>query len=158
MTALAWTPDFVLHHAAMDRTHEEFVALLGAAEAAAALDEATLLARWEALVEHTVAHFAQEDRWMATTGFAPLNCHSAHHHAVLMVMRECARRAREEGEFEPLRVAIGELAIWFPQHAEQMDAALAQHLNSVGFDPATERVSAPLTGEPITGCGGNHCG
>ena len=30
-----------------------------------------------------------------------------------------------------------ELALWFPQHAQSMDASLALHLRRVGFDPAT---------------------
>jgi hypothetical protein len=54
---------------------------------------------------------------------------------------------------------IRELAIWFPQHAQSMDAALALHLRSVGFDAATGQVARPadLPPERIQGCGGS-CG
>jgi len=165
MTTLTWSDALTLQHPQMDATHEEFVALLADTEAALAGPEPALLAAFETLVEHTVAHFGQEDRWMAASGFAPENCHAFQHQAVLGVMQECAKRARGESEghaadFEPLRLAVGELAIWFPQHAQQMDAALAQHLDSVGFDPATGQCREPALadGEAITGCGGGSCG
>ena len=52
-----------------------------------------------------------------------------------------------------------ELASWFPQHADSMDAALAMHLQRVGFDPATGRMAHPdaLPDEVIHGCGGASC-
>ena len=115
----------------------EFVALLAAANNALPGPNAALLAAFDTLVDHSVEHFAQEDRWMAASGFERENCHSFQHRAVLQVMSECYRRARNDNDFEPLRLAVGELALWFPEHAQQMDAALAQHLASVGFDEAT---------------------
>lgn len=159
MSALAWSTELTLDHPRMDATHEEFVALLAEADAALAQDDATLLARWTTLCEHTVEHFGQEDRWMQATGFAPENCHSFQHQAVLNVMLECGKRAREEGDFEPLRVAVGELAIWFPQHAQMMDAALAEHMAAVGFDPESGACQVPVgaDGEAISGCGGSSC-
>ena len=162
MTTLAWNDSLALQHPQMDATHEEFVALLADTSGRLAGPEAELLARFETLVEHTVAHFAQEERWMMATGFAPENCHAFQHQAVLGVMQECARRAAqaEAPDFEPLRLAVGELAVWFPQHAQMMDAALAQHLAAVGFDPATGecREAVGADGEAITGCGGGSCG
>lgn len=52
-----------------------------------------------------------------------------------------------------------ELALWFPQHAQSMDASLALHLRRVGFDPVTGVVHAPgaLPGALIHGCGGATC-
>ena len=58
---------------------------------------------------------------------------------------------------EPLRLAVDELAIWFPQHAQSMDAALAQHLESLQFDPATGQCARPLPADAQTGCGGSSC-
>ncbi len=171
MTTLTWTETLALQHPQMDTTHEEFVALLAATDAALAGPEPELLARFEALVDHTVEHFAQEERWMAASGFAPENCHAMQHQSVLGVMVGCARRAGSEGgdgepvDFEPLRMAVGELAVWFPQHAQMMDAALAQHLEAVGFDIATgqyRELALHGDGDPpaaaITGCGSGHCG
>lgn len=161
MTALTWTDTLALQHPQLDATHEEFVALLADTDAALAGPDAALLARFQALVDHTVVHFAQEERWMEATGFAPENCHAFQHQAVLGVMQECAQRAADadEPDFEPLRVAVGELALWFPQHAQMMDAALAQHLQAVGFDPATGqcREAVPADGEVIAGCGSHSC-
>lgn len=161
MTALTWTDTLALQHPQLDATHEEFVALLADTDAALAGPDAALLARFQALVDHTVVHFAQEERWMEATGFAPENCHAFQHQAVLGVMQECAQRAADadEPDFEPLRMAVGELAVWFPQHAQMMDAALAQHLQAVGFDPATGqcREAVPAEGDAIAGCGSRAC-
>lgn len=162
MSTLTWSPALALQQPQMDATHQEFVDLLAAAEAARSAEPATLLQHWQALCAHTVEHFAQEDRWMADTGFAPENCHSFQHKAVLDVMQECARRAQEEADFEPLHLAIGELALWFPQHAQMMDAALAEHMARLGYDPVTGQCAAAALSDgaaasPITGCGGSSC-
>ncbi len=157
MTALTWNESLALNNAQMDRTHEEFVGLLAAAAAALAGPEVDLLQAFDLLTLHTVEHFAQEDRWMAATGFAADNCHAYQHQAVLAVMQECVNRAREGADFEPLRLAVDELAIWFPQHAQSMDAALAQHLQGVGFDPMSGQCSQALEADAMTGCGGSSC-
>ena len=166
MTPLTWTDSLALQHPLMDTTHAEFVALLTATDAALTGPEPDLLARFEALVEHTLEHFEQEERWMAASGFAPENCHAMQHQSVLGVMLGCARRAGSDGgdgepvDFEPLRMAVGELAVWFPGPAQMMDAALAQHLEAVGFDPATGVCQTPLRAEAeaISGCAVGHCG
>ncbi len=157
MTALTWNESLALNNAQMDRTHEEFVDLLAACASALPGPDAGLLQAFDLLTLHTVEHFAQEDRWMAATGFAPANCHAYQHQAVLAVMQECVKRARDGADFEPLRLAVDELAIWFPQHAQSMDAALAQHLASLQFDPATGQCARPLPAEAQTGCGGSSC-
>ena len=187
MTALTWTDDLALQHPQVDATHEEFVALLAATHTALDGPDSMLLGHFETLVAHTVEHFAQEERWMQATGFAPDNCHTLQHKAVLGVMQACAKRAQPvvpvpalamdgvldsgantaddtEGDvpdFEPLRMAVGELANWFPQHAQMMDAALVQHLALVGFDAATGLCSAHVVGadgQPMAGCGAASCG
>jgi hemerythrin-like metal-binding protein len=158
MTALTWNESLALNNAQMDRTHEEFVGLLAAAAAALPGPDADLLQAFDLLTLHTVEHFAQEDRWMAATGFAPANCHAYQHQAVLAVMQECVKRAREGGDFEPLRLAVDELAAWFPQHAQSMDAALAQHLQGIGFDPASGQCAHAAPAQALTGCGGSRCG
>ena len=48
MTALTWTDTLTLQHPQMDTTHEEFVSLLAATNAALAGPEPELLARFEA--------------------------------------------------------------------------------------------------------------
>lgn len=155
MAQLEWSDALNLDLPLMDDTHREFVDLLAAVEQA---EDVQLPLAWQALVEHTDQHFGQEDAWMASTRFASGNCHSMQHRVVLQVMREGAARAAQ-GDLKVLRVMASELALWFPQHAQSMDAALALHLRRVGFDPATGVVHAPqaLPGELIQGCGGATC-
>jgi len=155
MPTLAWSPEMLLGVPAMDATHEEFVALLAAAEQAG--DDA-LLEAWAALIEHTQQHFANEDRYMQTTGFAATNCHTTHHAMVLSVMRQGLEMGRA-GDLTPIRQMTRELATWFVHHADTMDAALAMHLLRVGFDPASGAIAHQdaLPAQAIHGCGGATC-
>ncbi len=154
-TTLEWSEALQLELPQMDDTHREFVDLLATVQAA---DDTELLTHWNTLVAHTIEHFGQEDRWMRETGYASGNCHAVQHQVVLQVMREGATRAAE-GDLPLLRLIAGELAQWFPQHAQSMDAGLALHLRSVGHDPATGQVARPdaLPRSEITGCGSLSC-
>lgn len=155
-TPLQWTEALSLEMPLMDRTHQEFVALL--ADAVMAPD-ATLLTEWTRLIEHTQAHFDQEDRWMAETGFAAGNCHATQHQIILQVMREGEQRG-QTGDLALVRQMAHELGLWFPQHAQSMDASLALHLRSAGFDPTTGMVTMAhtLPARKIQGCRGSSCG
>lgn len=152
MPALQWSGALELGLDFMDDTHREFVELLAAAENAA--DEA-LAPAWDALIEHTDGHFGGEDRWMEATGFSSSNCHSTQHRVVLQVLREGAA-SLAAGDARPVRQMIRELAVWFPMHAQTMDAALALHLRGIGYDAATGIVRRPdaLPATAIHGCGG----
>ncbi len=155
MPTLEWSDALALDLPAMDDTHHEFVDLLAAFEAAPAEAQPRV---WQALVDHTAEHFGREDRWMKETRFASGNCHSTQHLVVLHVMREALKRYRE-GDTGILTMMAGELAQWFPQHAQSMDAALALHMRRVGLDPLTGEVTNPgaLPDEEISGCGGASC-
>ena len=152
MATLAWTDALALDVPAMDSTHQEFVDLLAQAEAA---DDAQLGVLWGELIAHTEGHFGQEDRWMRTTGFSPDNCHSTQHKVVLEIMREAAKHY-DAGDTTRVRGMLPELADWFSYHAQTMDAALAQHMRSVGFDPDSGEVAHAdaLPQAVISGCGG----
>lgn len=153
MPSLPWSEALELGLAFMDDTHREFVELLACAETAS---DADLPALWQVLIDHTAEHFGREDAWMQATGFSTGNCHSTQHRVVLQVLREGAARA-EQGDLAPVRQMIRELALWFPQHAQGMDAALALHLRSVGYDAASGEVLQPeaLPVAEIHGCGGS---
>jgi hemerythrin-like metal-binding protein len=155
MPNLEWSDALALDLPAMDNTHREFVDLLALAETA---PDDSLLTHWSTLVEHTDEHFSREDQWMQATRFSASNCHSMQHQIVLQVMREGIKLINA-GDLATVRQMIRDLAIWFPQHAHSMDAALAQHLRSVGFDPITGLVAMPeaLPQEVIHGCGGATC-
>jgi hemerythrin-like metal-binding protein len=153
---MPWSPTLALDMPLMDSTHEEFIALL--AEAVQASD-ATLLSRWALLIDHTQEHFDREDQWMADTGFASGNCHATQHSVILQVMREGGKRGLL-GELDLVRQMAHELGLWFANHVQSMDAALALHLRSAGFDPVTGAISNPqaMPEAEIHGCGGGSCG
>ncbi|MFL6680141.1 MAG: hemerythrin domain-containing protein [Burkholderiaceae bacterium] len=155
MSKLQWSDALSLDLPMMDATHREFVDLLATVADA---PDGDLVAAWVRLIDHTDAHFAQEDRWMAQTRFASGNCHATQHDVVLTVLRE-GLSAGAAGQLEAIRQLARELAAWFPQHAQTMDAALALHLRNVGFDPVTGAVAhhERLPAQAITGCGGS-CG
>lgn len=155
MTAARWSEDLALDNPRMDATHVEFLALLERLQAAG---EDERLARLLELIDHTEAHFGQEDRWMRATGFAPGSCHETQHAQVLAVLRHQAERARRGEAVDHARLAQ-ELGVWFAHHVQTMDAALAFHCSQVGFDTATERLDpqraqAALPEQPLTHCGG----
>lgn len=152
---LAWSDALLLDLEFMDDTHREFVDLLAAVELS---EDAELLERFHALVEHTDDHFGSEDRWMKATQFSSSNCHSMQHNVVMQVLREALKRG-QEGDLTLVRDLSRELGAWFPQHAQSMDAALALHLRRVGFDPVTGVVHCPdaLPEGEIHGCGGSSC-
>jgi hemerythrin-like metal-binding protein len=133
MDRLAWDARFELGVRRMDDTHREFVALVNALQAA---DDGSFASRLEALIEHTVEHFDQENRWMAASSFGP-PCHTAEHHNVLELMREVQRRVLA-GDLEVGRRLAAELGPWFEHHASTMDTILASHMVQVGFDPDRE--------------------
>ncbi|HET9646190.1 MAG TPA: hemerythrin domain-containing protein [Burkholderiaceae bacterium] len=158
MTALVWTEDLRLNQPQMDRTHEEFVELLAAVRAELGAGRSPqALAAFDRLLQHTVDHFAQEDRWMQATGFSPQNCHSVQHATVLSLMREALRAAREEARWEPLNALSAGLGEWFVQHAQMMDGGLVLHMAELRFDPVTGRALGELPPQAITHCGGASC-
>lgn len=157
MSTLAWTESLVLNQPRLDTTHQEFVELLNAF--GAALDGGTdALPAYHALLAHTEAHFAMEEDWMARCGFDAQNCHASQHAMVLRVMREALRYATELNDREPLNILRGELAQWFPQHAEMMDAALVFTMGQLGFDPATGECRETVAAGASHSCGSGSCG
>lgn len=155
MAPLEWSDALSLDLPLMDDTHREFVDLLALARRSA--DDQLPLA-WQQLIDHTDEHFGQEDRWMLSTRFAAANCHSLQHKVVLQVMREGAAQAAA-GDLASVRAMASELALWFPKHAQSMDAALALHLRRAGYDPVTGVVGSPdaLPAQLLHGCGGASC-
>jgi len=155
MPALQWSEDFVLDLAPMDATHQEFVELLATVEDAS---DGAVMHAWQQLVEHTEDHFNREDRWMVDTRFSSSNCHTMQHRIVLQVMQQGLERGLE-GDLAMVRQMAKELAVWFPQHAQAMDAALAAHLHRVGYDPVTGAIHTPqaLPRNEIHGCAGDSC-
>lgn len=154
-TPVPWSPTLGLDMPVMDDTHEACIALL--ADVVVAPDE-TLLSRWALLIDHTQEHFDREDQWMEATGFAAGNCHATQHSVILQVMREGGKRGLM-GELDLVRQMAYELGLWLANHIQSMDAALALHLRSAGFDPETGALAnaSALPTHSIHGCGGGSC-
>lgn len=152
---LAWSADLHSGDARMDDTHEEFVALLAELRATPPEQQLPL---FRALIDHTVEHFDQEDRWMVATGFAADNCHASQHQSILETMRAVDTHF-QQGDREIITRMAEALAEWFPMHARSMDAGLALHMQSVGFDSRTETLADPSRVRPATmsGCGSVSC-
>jgi hemerythrin len=152
---LQWTPQLATGDARMDHTHEEFVTMLNQL---LATPQDQQLPLYREFLDHTIEHFAQEERWMLATGFSEDNCHASHHATILETMR--AVIPHYEGEDPEIITRLAEALVeWFPQHAASMDAGLAMHLQSVGFDSATETLTGPGEVRPATmsGCGSVSC-
>ena len=152
---LDWTAALSVGDARMDDTHEEFVSMLNQLLATPPNEQLPLYRRF---IEHTVAHFAQEERWMLATGFAADNCHAGHHATILETMNAVLEQS-EKGDAGIIKRMALALVEWFPQHTASMDAGLAQHLKNVGFDSTTETLADPSTVRPATmsGCGSVSC-
>jgi hemerythrin len=155
VNSLAWGPALMTGDPRMDETHAEFVEMLNAL---LATPEADQLPLYQAFIAHTVAHFAQEERWMLATGFAPDNCHASHHATILETMNAVVEHhaTGDTGIIARLAEALVE---WFPQHAASMDAGLALHLKEVGFDSQSETLADPARVRPasMSGCGSVTC-
>ncbi|MGE0096897.1 MAG: bacteriohemerythrin [Hydrogenophaga sp.] len=153
---LAWTPELATGDARMDETHEAFVALLNQLMSVSPEAQMPLYLQ---VIDHTVDHFAQEERWMQATGFAPDNCHALQHASILETM-QAVRTHTEQGDTTLIGRLAEALAEWFPQHAATMDAGLALHLASLGYDTQTETLPDPQRVRPasMSGCGSVSCG
>jgi hemerythrin len=152
---LVWSESLHTGDARMDDTHAEFVDLLARLRALPATDQLPLLRE---LIDHTVAHFAQEERWMLATGFTADNCHAGQHQSILDTMRAVEKHCLA-GDADIIARLADALAEWFPVHAQTMDAGLAQHLQAVRFDTRTETLADPALVRPATmsGCGSVSC-
>ena len=147
MSSLEWSEKLENGLARMDDTHREFVELYTAVASAA---PENFLAAYDAFVAHTEAHFAQENRWMEAVDFP--GCHRAEHERVLAVLHDIRKRVANGDMFFARRL-IQELPAWFENHTNGMDAALAFHLNSVGYDVEAEGfVPVEKGGEKAAGC------
>jgi hemerythrin-like metal-binding protein len=143
MTSLTWSESLILRQPWIDSTHREFVDLLAELEAAGRDPGTPLLPCLDRFVDHTAAHFGQEDAWMAAIGFQPGNCHSKQHAQVLELLREVQRRVRDEGQVALVAQLVPALFEWFVPHAQNMDGGLVQVMQMTGFDPATGTMTNP---------------
>ncbi|QID18559.1 cation-binding hemerythrin HHE [Nitrogeniibacter mangrovi] len=154
MKRMEWNDTLELGLAPMDATHREFVECYNALAEA---PEADFIDCLDAFIAHTVEHFEQENRWMAAVNFP--GCHKAEHDRVLTVLRD-VRRLAAAGDMALGRRLVEELPPWFENHASGMDAALAFHLETIGFDTGSGDIAHPekLSGVSCSTAEGSACG
>ena len=113
---------------AMDRTHRELFDLLNRMAEAS---DAAFAYLYPDLVNHTHAHFANEEVLMRQSDFPGGAAHIADHRAILTELE--SHRHCERGE--PLRRARAfiteRLPVWCETHLTGFDRALAEHLKAV---------------------------
>jgi hemerythrin-like metal-binding protein len=129
MTLAPWKPAYELGLAPMDDTHREFIDWLNKLDVAA---DDEFLAGLDEFLEHTQAHFDQEDRWMRGSGFPPVECHGGMHAEILKIAR-FVREQVAKGNMTMGRQLVKELVPWFDDHAATMDSALAAWINQTEY-------------------------
>lgn len=121
VASLEWRDNFDLGFGPMDAIHREFVELVAAVQVA---PDEQLVSRLAALASHCASHFEEENKWMIDTDFPPKDCHIDEHNAVQNSIRQ-VQALLSEGDTANCRRLAGELAKWFPGHADYLDSALA---------------------------------
>ncbi len=109
----------------MDEIHREFQDLLEVLAQPGDEGEKLLV-----LHECLLRHCAQEERWMRSTNFPSRTAHEREHETILEVVAEVRRRF-DAGDIEIVSRLAQELPIWFEDHANTMDSALAVHLREI---------------------------
>lgn len=143
---MEWNDDLKQGLAPMDSTHEEFVEDYNALAAA---EPDQFLSCLDVFIAHTIAHFEQENRWMEKLNFP--GCHRAEHDRVLAVLGQ-VRQAYAKGDLFLGKQLVEELPVWFESHVNGMDAALAFHIATIGFDTESGEVHNP-DAQAGSGCG-----
>lgn len=131
----------MLHTASMNDTHFESIVKINALSAAIENAEGIDLAL-RALIEHTEAHYAEEERQMLEKKFPPYPAHKEEHDASLAQMRQAAADFFEHNDARALQAYVDrELIPFFLKHTETMDAVTSIFLeNSEAHLPHWERL------------------
>jgi hemerythrin len=127
LTPMDWKESYLMGFAAMDATHQEFVACVAALQTATDDALAASLAAFEA---HAVQHFAEEQQWMESSAFPATECHVDEHMKVLASVREVQEILRVTPERRQVARDLAQALVdWFPGHADYMDASLSHWMS-----------------------------
>lgn len=131
----------MLHTASMNDTHFDSIVKINELSSAIETGEGIDM-KLQALIEHTEAHYAEEEAQMLEKKFPPFAAHKEEHDASLAQMRETASSYRENGNAELLQMYLKlELVPFFLKHTETMDAVTSIFLeNSEAHLPHWERL------------------
>ncbi|EKV28434.1 putative hemerythrin-like protein [Caenispirillum salinarum AK4] len=130
---MQWTETLRVGVGFIDADHEDFITLLNTAKDASDVE---FPAAFQALAEHTRAHFAREEALMDATGFFATDIHKGEHARVLAEVGHFAEHL-ERGNIAFVRAYVAErLPDWFIQHRNTMDQATAAHAARAGHADA----------------------
>ena len=119
---LPWEEAFELGEPSMDATHREFVSLLNRLDK---IPNDAFPEYFDELLEHTRAHFEEENARMESSKFLSIREHKDDHDRILAEMMQMQRFAAK-GMVKIARSYVKEkLPDWFRAHAASMDIALA---------------------------------
>lgn len=113
-----------VHHKEMDTIHGELAELV---EQLANIGEAEFGKQFSELLDHTEAHFSQEERWMQETAYPHISEHRDEHRQVLQEMKQFSKRRL------PIARAYvrDRLPERFALHITRVDSMLAAYLNGL---------------------------
>jgi hemerythrin len=96
-----------------------------------------VVARFEALFEHTQAHFGREEQAMRDAGFPPYPVHRGEHERVLEQLATEGRAFAESGDVDRLWAYVSrDVPAWFIGHIQSMDLVTAQFVSMRGRSQA----------------------
>lgn len=125
-----WRDSLSIGVPSLDAQHRELASLVDRV-ADALYDHgggAALLGALEALLDHTRAHFREEERLMAAVSYAGRESHAREHHRLLDDLRNLSVGVDEPG----VALAVRYLQDWLERHIDTMDRAVAHALRSAG--------------------------
>ncbi len=123
MTVLAWDPArFDVGVAKMNSEHEVLVGLMNAIHdrATAGARKSELETLFQKLAQATIAHFADEEAYMASVGFPDLKTHKTIHARLLQDFT--AHKAKfDAGDGQVERAFFDFLSLWLRSHICHVD-------------------------------------
>lgn len=121
----------------MNEVHLEEVEMLNALDDLLAASDgseashAKIDASFDALVQHTRAHFASEEKLMVDKGFPAYPIHRQEHEAELLVIQRAVEAWQESRDAAGLRTWIEkDFVAWIANHIITMDTVTAQFVAS----------------------------
>lgn len=133
----------MLQTPSMNDTHFEAVLLINdLSTALQTTDSETITAKLNALIEHTQAHYANEEALMIEKKFPPYPAHKEDHDTSLNALKKAASDFANTKEIDALITYLNnDLIPWFLRHTETMDAVTSIFLeNSEAHLPFWERL------------------
>ena len=113
---------YMLGNPDMDQNHSEFLAYITALKT---VDKANFATLFIDFVEHTEAHFEQENEWMEASAFPAISEHRGEHQRVLAELRQFAERVKKGSQLFARAWVTEQAMEWFDNHLNSLLVSLA---------------------------------